>query len=174
MSRELFIMRHAKSAWNSDAPTDFERPLNKRGKQDASLIGAWLRSQGLMPDFVISSPAKRARKTTLKVCRELGIPKNQIRWQDDIYEASTSHLLEILASCPEKADPVLLVGHNPGLEALTLYLCGPDLPTNEDGKLLTTAALARVRLPTDWQALEPGVGQLLAIVRPRTLRDPSS
>ena len=63
MSRELLILRHAKSSWDSDARTDFERPLAPRGLLDAPRVGAFLARQGLKPDFVVSSPAERARET---------------------------------------------------------------------------------------------------------------
>ena len=39
MSRHLLILRHAKSDWDTDAATDFERPLAKRGERDAPRIG---------------------------------------------------------------------------------------------------------------------------------------
>ena len=55
MSRELLILRHAKSDWGTDALTDFERPLAKRGKKDAPRVGKWLRDQALVPDHVVSA-----------------------------------------------------------------------------------------------------------------------
>ncbi len=169
MSRELIIMRHAKSAWDTDAPTDFERPLAKRGKKEAPRVGKWLRVRGGMPDYVVSSPAIRAKQTALKVCRELGIEEKQVTWEPRIYDASTAKLLEVLADCPETAKRVLLVGHNPGLESLLAYLCGERLPTPEDDKLLPTAAVACLEMPAEWQGLEPGVARLISITRSRSL-----
>lgn len=165
--RELLILRHAKSAWNVDAATDYDRPLSKRGKQAAPRVGAWLRQQGLLPDLVVSSPAKRAKKTTLKVCQELGIAKREVWWEPRIYEATTRTLLEVLAEFPEGAKTVLLVGHNPGLEDLISYLCGPELAVPADGKLLPTATLARLHVPADWRTLQPGCGTLVSLTRPR-------
>lgn len=168
MSRQLLILRHAKSAWDTDAPNDFDRPLNKRGKKDAPRIGAWLREQNLTPEYVLSSPAERAKQTVLKAARELGIRKKQIHWDPRIYDAGTSTLLEVLADCPANAKTVLLVGHNPGLEFLVEYLCdNVDVPA--DGKLLPTAALARLDMPDVWDHLEPGAARLVAIIRPRSL-----
>lgn len=53
MPRELLILRHAKSDWDSGAGTDFDRPLSRRGKHDAPRIGAWLYREGLVPDYVV-------------------------------------------------------------------------------------------------------------------------
>ena len=95
MPRQLIIMRHAKSAWDTDAATDFERPLAKRGQRDAPRMGAWLQEQGIVPDFVVSSPAKRARQTVLKVCKPLGVKKKKIHWDARIYGAGAEELLEV-------------------------------------------------------------------------------
>lgn len=168
MSRELLILRHAKSDWGSGATTDFERPLNKRGKHDAPRLGRWLHQQGLIPDRVISSPARRAKQTVQRVCHELGIDPETIVWEPRIYEAELAALLGALATHAGEARRVLLVGHNPGLDHLLRHLV-PDAPVNEDGKLLTTAALARVELPDDWQNLSQGSGVLRQMVRPRDL-----
>ena len=170
MSRQLLILRHAKSAWDTDAPTDFERPLAKRGKKDAPRVGRWLRQQGLIPDYVVASPAERAKQTTNKVCRELGVKKNQVKWEPRIYEGDTQDLLKVLADCPQKAKTVMLVGHNPGLEFLVEYLCKEkDLPEPADGKLLPTAAVAHLRMPTNWKQLETAVAGLISITRSRSL-----
>lgn len=166
MARELLILRHAKSDWSTGASTDFERPLNKRGKHDAPCVGQWLREHDLIPDHILASPARRAKQTVLRVCPELGIDPHRIHWEAGIYEAAPGTLLKLLATCPAEARRVLLVGHNPGLDQLLLYLC-PAAPLNSAGKLLTTAALARVALPDDWQVLDPGCGELLDLVRPR-------
>lgn len=166
MARELLILRHAKSDWSTGASIDFERPLNQRGKHDAPQVGHWLREHDLIPDHILASPARRAKQTVLRVCPELGFDPHHIRWEASIYEAVPGTLLKLLADCPAGAQRVLLVGHNPGLDQLLLYLC-PTAPLNPAGKLLTTAALARIALPDDWQTLDPDSGELLDLVRPR-------
>ena len=169
MSRQLLILRHAKSSWDSRAQTDFQRPLAKRGKRDAPRIGEWMQEQGLVPDFVVSSPAKRAKQTAVRACKRLGIGIDQITWDHRIYEAGLQDLLQILGDCPATAATVLLVGHNPGLEMLVAYLGGSDIAFPEDGKLMPTAALAQLEMPEDWTALGAGAAHLLAITRTRSL-----
>jgi phosphohistidine phosphatase len=119
---------------------------------------------------VVSSPALRAKQTTLKVCEAIKIDATRLHWDSRIYEASPGTLLQVLASCPELAAVVLLVGHNPGLELLLRYLCG-DIPFPADGKLLPTATLAQVVVPDHWTQLDPGVGRLCSLIRPRSLPD---
>ncbi|MGQ9660507.1 MAG: SixA phosphatase family protein [Thermochromatium sp.] len=167
MLRELLLLRHAKSDWGSGAASDFERPLAKRGKKDASKVGSWLYREGLIPDHVVSSPAERARQTVTKVCKHLDFKKKRIVWEDDLYEASVSELLGVLGRCPSEAASVLLVGHNPGLEELVLYLVGEEIERPADGKLLPTATVARLEMPDDWGRLDPGSAHLISITRPR-------
>ncbi|WP_295579395.1 histidine phosphatase family protein [uncultured Lamprocystis sp.] len=169
MPRELLILRHAKSDWDSRAKSDFDRPLAKRGKQDAPKVGAWLYREGLVPDHVVSSPAQRARQTALKVCKVLEIGRERIAWDTDIYDATLAALLDVLGRCPATAHTVLLVGHNPGLDDLVLHLSGDDLDPPQDGKLLPTGTLARLEMPEDWDQLPRGCAQLISITRPRAL-----
>jgi phosphohistidine phosphatase len=169
MPRELLILRHAKSDWDSKAPSDFDRPLTGRGKHDAPKVGTWLYREGLVPDHVVSSPAERARQTAVKVCKSLEIAKGQILWEPEIYEANLDDLLGVLGRCPAEAATVLIVGHNPGLETLVRHLCGEDLDPPADGKLLPTAALARLEMHERWDRLERGCAQLVSITRSRAL-----
>ena len=171
MPRQLLLLRHAKSAWDTGAATDFDRPLAKRGKQDAPLMGQWLRDQGLTPDYVVSSPAERAKATALRACKEAGVDKKHIHWDPRVYEASLEALLQVLAQCPEDARTVMMVGHNPSLEILLEYLCNSEnIESSSDGKLLPTATVAQLRMPQTWKKLPPGCAKMIAITRPRALR----
>jgi len=169
MARELLILRHAKSDWDSPAASDFDRPLSRRGKNDAPRVGAWLYREGLVPDHVVSSPAERARQTAVKVCKGLELSKKQIVWDPEIYEADVSELLSVLGRCPGGARTVLLIGHNPGLELLMRHLAGDDLESAGAGKLLPTASLARLEMPDDWSELGRGCAQVVSITRPKGL-----
>jgi phosphohistidine phosphatase len=169
MSRELIILRHAKSAWDTDAPTDFERPLAKRGMKATPRVGRFLLSQQLVPDYIVSSPAERARQTVLGVCEQLGIGAGQVNWDSRIYGGSAGTLVNVLEECPHNAERVLIAGHNPGLEYLLLYLCGRNVPLPGDGKLLPTAAVAHLEIAPEWSSLERGAARLLSITRARSL-----
>ncbi len=168
MARHLLVLRHAKSAWDTDAATDFDRPLAKRGKKDAPRMGKWLSEQALVPDYVVCSPAARARQTAIAACKPLGLDTKAINWDQRIYMAGTGELLQVLGDCPAKAETVMIVGHNPGLEDLVEYLCGMvDVPA--DGKLLPTATVACLEMPDTWKGLSERSARLLSITRPRSL-----
>ncbi len=166
--RHLLILRHAKSDWYSSAATDFERPLSERGQSDAPRVGRWLRHEGLVPDYVISSTAKRARETTLCVCREVAYRDEHVKWEGRVYAATVQVLRDVLALCPSDKKTVLLVGHNPGLEELMLFLASGTLNASEDG-LLKTATLAHLAMPDDWIDLSEGSAHLVSLTRPRQM-----
>jgi phosphohistidine phosphatase len=168
MPRELLLLRHAKSAWGTDAPTDFERPLAGRGQRDAPRMGAWLREQELLPDHVVSSPARRATQTVQLALEEMGLDAGAVVFTDDVYDATVSDLLNVLADCPAESRRVLLVGHNPACEDLVEHLAGRvDAPPH--GKPFPTAALAHLAMPDDWSRLPRGCAELVSLTRPRTL-----
>ena len=170
MSRHLLIMRHAKSNWDTDALTDFERPLSKRGNQNAPRMGTWMSTQGLKPGQVISSPATRAKQTASLVCKALNIPKSEIIWDHRIYEASLNDLLTVLKEQPQNVNRILMVGHNPGMAELVSYLWGDDIQVPPDGNLMPTATLAHLSMPEDWAALEYGCAHLNSLTRPKEIK----
>ncbi|WP_456451237.1 SixA phosphatase family protein [Hydrogenimonas sp.] len=120
--KELFLLRHAKSSWDDPTLGDFDRPLNKRGKEDAPLMGEHLAKLGIKPDLIVASPARRAKKTAKIVAQKLGYDESAIRWVESIYEASPQSLLYLVCSLPEEAKRVMLVGHNPGFTMLANML----------------------------------------------------
>lgn len=150
---DLLILRHAKSAWES--ATDFDRPLAPRGERDAPRMGRWILDRGLVPDRILSSPARRARQTARLVAEAVGFDRLEVEFDDRIYGAGVEELLEILGGI--EGGRVLLVGHNPGLELLVDRLAG-SRAVRDGGKFFPTAALAHFRS-----------GSLVEIVRPRTL-----
>ena len=170
MPRELLILRHAKSAWDTDAPSDFERPLAKRGRRDAPRVGRFLRDQGLVPDYVVSSPAERARQTVIAVCAKMDIEPEQINWDSRIYHGSSGSLLSVLNGCPPHARRVMIAGHNPGLEILLRNLCNDEVPMPSDYKLMPTAAVAHLEILSEWSQLKGGLARLVSLTRARSLK----
>ena len=161
--KTLLVLRHAKSSWSDPALDDHERPLNTRGRRDAPRMGALARECGLIPDVVISSDAVRARLTAEAVV-EAARYGGEARLDPRLYTAGPTDILSLLRTVGEKAETVMIVGHNPGLEELVAQLTGEwqDLPT---------AALAQIVLPIDqWRDLTLSTrGTLVGHWRPKQL-----
>jgi phosphohistidine phosphatase len=113
--KTLILIRHAKSSRDDPFLADRDRPLNKRGKRDAPYMGRLLNERGLVPDAMLSSPAKRALKTAKIVAEILGYPKKKIDIREDIYLQGIGALLELIAGLDDALEKVCLFGHNPDL-----------------------------------------------------------
>lgn len=171
MTRELLILRHAKSDWDTGARTDFERPLARRGRKAAPRVGRWLNERGLVPDYVVSSPAERAKQTAILVCEQMGIPAEDIHLDPRIYHSSSGALLNVLNESPPEAQRVMIAGHNPGLEILLQNLVIDEIPPQPDYKLMPTAAVAHLEILSPWRDLEGGLARLISLTRVRSLKN---
>jgi phosphohistidine phosphatase len=116
--RRVLLLRHAKSAWDEPGQPDFDRPLAPRGRRAAALMGVYLRDEGLVPDLVLCSAARRARETWTICEQKLGASPH-LEVEDDLYLASPDHLLKRLRAVPDRVCTVLFVGHEGGVDELT-------------------------------------------------------
>jgi len=169
--KTLTLLRHAKSDWSGKAASDFDRPLNRRGRRAAERIGKELATQGMSFDAVVASPAARVVETVEHVAGAYGTPIHP-QYDRRIYLASAAALLAIVRKADDAAERLLLVGHNPGLETLALLLARDDgnALRNELETKYPTATVAEIRLPIDrWKDAGPGTGELARFIRPRDL-----
>jgi len=115
MMKRLIIMRHAKSSWKSGAPTDHQRPLNKRGRRAAPLVGARLYELGWVPDLVITSDAERTRETWQHMRTEFPQTVEE-RLNSDFYHGGLADIASACTRLTEDTSTLLVLGHNPGWE----------------------------------------------------------
>jgi len=172
-ARQLLLLRHAKSAWPDVA--DHERPLAGRGRRDAPAAGRWLRASGHVPDRVICSTARRARETWRLAAAELGAsPK--VSFDDRVYGAAAADLLDLARETGPKARTLLVVGHDPAMQQLTLMLASAgddDADGLERARFkFPTAAIAVLEFRGTWPELGPQQARLTSFVVPRDLHGP--
>ncbi len=165
--RELLLVRHAKSSWDSGAVTDFDRPLGPRGLRDAPAMGGWLAERALVPDLVITSPALRARMTTQQILGAMDADEVEVREEAGVYGGGLRDLVRVLEELASSAGRAMLVGHNPGLDELVLWLAAAPPTYSQGGKLMTTCAVAHVTAAGDEPLLGPRAGSVHGIYRPR-------
>lgn len=161
--KTLLILRHAKSSWNYPELSDYDRPLNARGKRDAPRMGKHLRREGLIPDRILTSSAKRARKTAKKVAKSCDYT-GKVKKLDAFYDTVPGVYFETLQALSDKYQRVMVVGHNPTMEQLVNHLTGKI-------KRMPTAALAHIELPIQsWETLNLYTkGTLVNLWTPKTL-----
>lgn len=169
--KTLTLLRHAKSGWNDPVARDFDRPLNKKGRKAARIVGSEMRAQGLEFDRVVASPAARVVETLADVARGYG-RDIEPEYDERVYLASPAVLLELIRETDDEADQLLLVGHNPGLEALAMLLTRDD-GNGLRGRISTkypTGTLAEISFAVDhWKDVGKGTGTVTRFIRPRDL-----
>ena len=158
----MLLLRHGKSKRGPEFDTDCERPLAKRGRRDASKVGTFIAEGGLVPDLILSSPAERARQTTLR-CAEAADYMGVVQFEESLYFSGVDAYWELLSELDDSIGSVLLVGHNPDIATAVEMLSG-------QWQRMPTAALARIDLDiADWAELSARTGQLAWVKLPRDL-----
>jgi phosphohistidine phosphatase len=165
--KTLILMRHAKSSWATPGQPDHDRPLNTRGKQSAPVMGRWLVAQGLVPDAILCSSAKRARQTVKRMRAEVAeLPAPTI--EPDLYESGPDEMQSCLAKLPSGCGSAMIVAHEPGMGEMLSRLTGC-----EHGPF-PTAAIAVLDLDIGAWGEEPWLrARLRKLARPRDLMEPS-
>lgn len=164
----LILLRHGKSDWKYDV-NDFNRPLKRRGKDAAFRVGKWLAEHNYQPDLILSSPAERAYKTAKLCVSGMGMDEQKIETNRRLYLANVDDIVKVLENHCYEASTVMVVGHNPGLDDMVHYLSDTTVFPDEDGKLMSTAAIAIFHLPSTQPLQNPQQAKLLLRKRPQQL-----
>ncbi len=153
--KTIILVRHAKSSWKDLSLDDFDRPLNKRGKKNAPFMGQKLKARRIMPDLVLSSPAKRARKTARAIAKAIDYPKKKIIFDNNMYHASARYLFKMVRNLDDRHEMVMLVGHNPDLNDLASMW----LEKNPVDNIVTTGVYCIKFDVNRWQKVRLGKGE---------------
>ncbi|WP_231388156.1 SixA phosphatase family protein [Sphingobacterium hungaricum] len=141
MNKTIFIIRHAKAELHSFNKQDFKRNLIGEGIDRAKIIAKKLNEQLSIDQktLFISSSANRAKQTAELFADELNYPQDNIRFEEEIYEASAKEILTLINSISDDCNTILLFGHNPGISAFVNYCCDTYIS-------LRTSECAEIRL----------------------------
>jgi len=162
--RTLLILRHGKAAPDGGGG-DAARPLTQRGKREAELMGQVLLRENLMPDRILASGARRTRETASQAAAATHF-SGAVDELDELYLAEPEAYITAVRRHAPDAQRVLLVGHNPGLEALALILTGDPVSLPPAGLVVCTLPIA------SFAELAPQVrGKMARFVRPAELLD---
>lgn len=163
MTRELGVLRHAKSSWSHDV-SDHARPLNPRGRRDAVRVGLELRRRAWIPDLILTSDSERTQETLAFLLDRLEA-EPPTRVLPSLYLPGLGDMLGAVAEAPAEARRVLLVSHNPGCEELVQRLSGQRVTVKTAHLWLLQAE------GSSWGNLVMGPGRLTLVeqLRGRTL-----
>ena len=164
MERRLIVLRHAKSSWETEAATDHDRPLNKRGRRDAQRVGKRLAKLGWAPELVFSSDSKRTRETWERM-KDGFDDSIEATFTRDLYHAGIGAVRGVLVGVPDSIKTVMTIGHNPGWESVV------ELLTGKETALTTCNAALLVVEADNWSdaAAMDSCWKLDTILRPKEL-----
>lgn len=154
--KTLYLVRHAKSSWDYPELTDFERPLNGRGKRSAPEMGKRLKASRIKPDAMLSSPANRAMTTCRIIAQEIGFPESAIQSNRSIYHADDLTLLNVINQVPDEISSLMLFGHNPGFTDFA-----NELAQTQIYNIPTCGVFACTFDTKNWSSINFGSGKFL-------------
>ena len=164
--KTLYLLRHAKSSWEYEELSDHDRPLNKRGRSDAPLIGQELADREIKLDMIITSSAVRALTTATLIAKELKFAPEKIGVQEELYLMATDDLRVFVQSLPDEYDHVMVVGHNPSLTELANQLSPEKSIAN-----IPTAGIVGISFDCGyWGEISPDNSKLLFFDFPKNYR----
>ena len=143
-NRRLTLVRHANAEHDSDV-RDFERPLSRKGRNEAEEVARRMLEREFVPDLLLTSAAVRTRETADTFARVLGIPARLLQAEDSLYLADGDLILAAIRAIGPRVSHLMVVGHNPGISAAAISLAPEvvttDLPTC--GTLTMTVSCAK-------------------------------
>jgi phosphohistidine phosphatase len=161
----LHLFRHAKSSWGNPGLSDFERPLNKRGLENAPRMGKIYGKQYEMPDLIVTSPARRALETAELIADKVGYSIDRIVQENKIYSAGINDLVKVIRKVDNDNTTVLLFGHNPGITELANYLTGSHIDN------MPTCSFVGIKFKFNkWKKITEDSGEFLFFDYPKNHR----
>lgn len=160
--RSIYLVRHAKSSWDSHGLADRDRPLNGRGKNDALKMGRLLAERNEVPELIISSPAKRAFSTAKRIANELGYKVKHIEKNELLYMADTEEFFTVITETPKKVHKLMLFSHNYGITYFANYISGSNIEN------IPTCGIVRVDFEAEsWKDIANQKGKLIYFEYPK-------
>jgi phosphohistidine phosphatase len=157
-------MRHAKALKESADGSDFSRDLDERGKKDAVVMALALTKTNFQPELIVSSPAKRTKKTSKIMAKELQMNESQIAFDSNIYEAGINDLMHVIHELDEMNSTIMLVGHNPSITSIVGYL------TSTFAEHVPTSGIVVVGFQeNNWRLVQARTGRVIAYLNPKGL-----
>ena len=146
--KTIIIVRHAKSSWDDHTLSDFDRPLNERGKHDAPMMAERLLKKEPGVQAFISSPARRARKTAVIFAKAYGLDKDDVQLKEELYLAPENVFYNVIGQLPESLNIIAVFAHNPGLTDFVNSLTEARIDD------VPTCGMFAVKYDGEWQSIK--------------------
>lgn len=149
--KTLYLMRHAKSSWEDKNIEDIDRPLNERGNRNAPFMGQIMQQNGILPEEIITSSAERNLATLRHICPIIDFPFSNVKVDYNLYNAPVATIIMTIKEVPEYINSLMIVGHNPGMTDLVVYLSGTPIDN------IPTCGIVELHYPRkSWMEIDLG------------------
>ena len=162
--KQIFLLRHAKSDWSTLGQQDFERPLVKRGINDALLISQYIQDKKHSVDAVFCSSAVRTKETFDLCAHSFNFSIEEATYLDELYFGSVDKAIKLIKGLNNNLSSVLLVGHNPTMHILLEEITGKTIDS------FSTCALAQICIENSLKDLSLKNCELKSFIRPKELK----
>lgn len=153
--KKIYLIRHGK-AEEGYGKSDFERDLIEKGEKKTKKTADYLKDQKVKTDLVLVSMANRTKQTASIIADTLSIPSSKIQIEKALYLASTNGILNVIYGVSDDVDHLMLVGHNPGISNLAVYLSD-----QEALDWMPTSAVVAIQIDTDkWNKIHSAKSSL--------------
>jgi phosphohistidine phosphatase len=161
--KQLILIRHAKSCWDNNL-IDSKRPINKRGINDAELVSLELaKDSTINPDLILVSKAERTKETAQIFIKNLKWNNIEAQLNSDLYDFSGESAFNVIISCPNHINTLVVFGHNPTFTLLASQL-GSEFIDN-----IPTSGVVVISFDVEkWESIENG--ETIKIVFHRDLK----
>jgi len=164
--KTIYFLRHAKSSWKDAELSDIDRPLNKRGRENAPLIGRLMRKLKVKPQLIISSPSKRTMTTALIVADKIGYQEKNIKIDMDLYGANVAQVVQLIHHLDDTLKNVMLVGHNPSFTLIVDYFTGKPIDN------LPTSGFVQINFDVkSWRDVKAKNGEMILFEYPKKMAE---
>lgn len=148
--KTIYFLRHA-HAREVLRQEDVERPIDVKGKMEASSVAFFAKEHLTAPEACFVSHAKRAQQTAQYFKEAWNIKDDCYILTSDLYDFGGEKIKNFIYNLSEEWSRVLLVGHNFAITDLVNYFGDKSLDA------LPTSGLVSVVFDCDsWQALRRG------------------
>lgn len=159
--KTLYLIRHAKSDWSDPGKEDFDRGLNKRGKRSIPIMAKALQERGIIPDLILSSAAKRAKKTAKGLAKTLEY-KGKIIFDEALYFTEPEEMMQMIRNVDDRYGSLFLIGHNPEITELSNMLTEIYIDN------IPTLGIVSIAFNIDkWTEIEKGKGKMGTFIFPK-------
>jgi phosphohistidine phosphatase len=169
MTKQLILLRHG-NATDADMHTDdHHRALSAQGVRECAAIVEVMKKRQYAIDIALVSSACRTQDTAKELAEVGGIAIEVLQHDDKLYLATPAETLAIIHSLPETCHTALVIGHNPGLCELVVWLAR-EVTSAFATSGMPTCALVELTFEQgmEWQHITPNSATLTDYAIPRS------